>query len=763
MAGLPSKTALLDWIRDHPGEVSKRDIARAFGIRGADRPELKRLLRELTDEGHLQKDRRAWREAGRLPPVGIVEILDPGPDGDLYARPLDWSGDGPAPRALFIPRKGEPALAPGDRILARLAPVVAPGAGHAWEARLIRRIAAPQRRLLGVFRKTAEGGRIVPVDKGERREWQVRPQDAHGAAEGELVEAEPVAGTARMGLPRARVLDRLGDPGAPRAVSLIAIHAHGIPDDFPDGVLAAAEAAEPVTGPDGRTDLRDLPLIAIDPEDARDHDDTVFAEPDPDPGNPGGHILWVAIADVAHYVRPGAPLDAEARLRGNSTYFPDRVVPMLPEALSADLCSLKPGQDRPAIAVRMVVDADGVKRGHRFHRALIRPAAALSYAQVQAARDGRPDDATAPLLAPVIAPLYDAFAALWRARQARAPLDLDLPERRIVLGRDGRVKSVAFRERFDAHRLIEEFMILANVAAAETLEKTRTPLLYRVHKEPPPDRVDALRDVAEAAGLALARGQVLRTAAFNRLLDQAAGGPAAEMLNLAVLRTMTQACYAPDNIGHFGLALRAYAHFTSPIRRYADLVVHRALIAAHGWGGDGLRDADIDALAETAEHVSMTERRTMAAERDTTDRYLAAFLADRVGAEFAGRISGIARFGVFVRLDETGADGLVPISDLGDEFFHYDRDSQTLMGERSGLTLGLGTPVCVRLTEAVPVTGGLLLELVGVAGAAMPTGRPGRAPARRRHGHPAGGGPGGRKRPPATARAKRLRKPRKPG
>jgi ribonuclease R len=729
MSALPSKTALLDWIRDQPAEVSRRDIARAFGIKGGDRPALKALLRELAEEGHLEKDRRNWRGAGRLPPVGVLEVIGTDADGDLYARPMDWAGEGPAPRALYIPRKGEPALAPGDRILARLAPVGEAGAGHAYEARLIRRIAATGHRLLGLFRADAEGGRVVPVDKGERREWQVRARDTHGAMDGELVEAEPIQGSARLGLPRARILDRLGDPGAPRAVSLIAIHAHGIPDSFPDTVLAAAEAAAPLTDFAGREDLRHIPLVTIDPEDARDHDDAVFAEPDPDPANPGGHILWVAIADVAHYVHPGSPLDREARARGNSTYFPDRVVPMLPEALSADLCSLRAGQDRPVLAVRLVIGADGTLRRHRFARAMIRSAAALSYAQVQAAQDGRPDPDSAAFRDSVIAPLYAAYAALCQARAARAPLDLDLPERRIVLARDGRVTSVAFRERLDAHRLIEEFMILANVAAAETLEARRSPLLYRVHEEPPADKIDALREVAEGAGLALARGQVLRTRQLNRLLDQAAGGPAAEIMNLAVLRSMTQAYYGPENLGHFGLALRAYAHFTSPIRRYADLVVHRALIAAHGWGPDGLSRAEIESLAETAQHISETERRSMAAERDTTDRYLAAYLSDRVGAEFAGRISGIARFGIFVRIAENGADGLVPISELGDEYFHYDRDSQTLMGDRSGLILGLGTPVTVRLTEAVPVTGGLLLELVSVDGRAL--GRPfGRGAAR---------------------------------
>ncbi len=720
MGGLPTRDELLAWIAGNPGLASKRDIARAFGLKGAERVELKRLLRELAEEGQLEKRRRSYRDPERLPPVAVLEVTGPDAEGDLWARPLDWTGEGARPRILLIPRAGDPALGRGERILARLTEA-AGGEGHSHEARLIRRIALQPRRLLGIYRAGAEGGRIVPIDKGAQDEWLVRPGDASGAEEGELVEAEQAGPKSRLGLPRARVVERLGDPAAPRAVSLIAIHAHGIPDAFPETVLAQAEAVESDPGI-AREDLREIPLLTIDPADARDHDDAVFAQPDDDPGNPGGHVLWVAIADVAAHVRPGSVLDREARNRGNSTYFPDRVVPMLPERLSADLCSLIEGADRPVIAVRMVLDAEGNKLSHRFVRALMRSAASLTYEQVQAAQEGRPDDATAPLLEPVIRPLYAAYAALEGARRRRQPLDLDLPERQIVLSPQGRVTSVAFKERLDAHRLIEDCMVLANVAAAETLERRRRPLLYRVHEAPAPEKLDALRDVVEAAGLTLAKGQVLRTAHLNRLLAQAAGTEQAEIINMSVLRSMTQAYYAPENLGHFGLHLRRYAHFTSPIRRYSDLVVHRALIAAHGWGPDGLNEEEAARLTETAEHISMTERRSMAAERDTTDRYLAAWLSDRVGAEFAGRIAGIARFGVFVRLAESGAEGFIPISTLGREYFHYDRDSQTLMGEHSGLTLGLGTPVLVRLAEAVPVTGGLILELLEVAGATMPRG-----------------------------------------
>jgi ribonuclease R len=475
-------------------------------------------------------------------------------------------------------------------------------------------------------------------------------------------------------------------------------------------------------------------LITIDPSDARDHDDAVLAQPDDAPDNEGGHILWVAIADVAHYVTPGSELDREARKRGNSSYFPDRVVPMLPDRLSGDLCSLHEGVPRAVIVARIRIDAEGEKIGHRFERALMRSAASMSYEEAQSAIDGNPTDRAATMLDPVLRPLWAAYAALKKARERRQPLELDLPERRIELNEMGQVASISFKERLDAHRLIEEFMVLANVCAAETLIAKRQPLLFRVHEEPNPDKLDALREVVKGSGLTLAKGQVLKTAHLNRLLAQAEGTEQDELINLATLRSMTQAYYNAENFGHFGLALRDYAHFTSPIRRYSDLIVHRGLISAHGWGKDGLSDHDLERLDETAKHISDTERRSMLAERDTTDRYLAAFMSDRIGAELSGRISGIARFGVFVKLDETGADALVPIRSLGAEFFHYDAEDQTLMGSDSGRVIALGQRVVARLVEAAPISGGLIAELVEIEGAGLergPSRRPGKPPRRK--------------------------------
>ena len=743
MKQLPSLDQLRDWIVENPG-ATRRDIARAFGIKGDLKIDLKAMLRELEADGTLKPRRSSM--GGKLPPVTVLDVLAPDAEGDLFARPVEWRSDGAAPVVLIVTQAGDPALGQGDRILAKLDAIRGPD--YDYQARIIRKLGANPSRILGIFRKEAQGGRIVPIDKGSDKVWQVA--ETGDAVDGELVHAEPV-GKSRFGPLCAKVTERLGDPTAPKAVSLIAIHQHGIRDEFPDSVIAEADKAGPVLEK-GRCDLRALPLMTIDPWDARDHDDAIYAEADTDPENPGGFILWVAIADVAAYVRPNSELDREARRRGNSTYFPDRVVPMLPDILSGDLCSLHEDVDRPCIALRMVIAEDGTKRCHQFMRAMMNSKASLTYEQAQAADEGKLDVATAPF-AQALSDLFAAYRALSKARARRQPLDLDLPERQIVLSDEGRVTSVAFKERFDAHRLVEEFMVLANVAAAETLREKGSALLYRVHEEPSPEKLESLRELAREAGFNLAKGQVLMTRHFNQLLRQTEGTEFDELINMATLRSMTQAYYNPQNFGHFGLALREYAHFTSPIRRYADLVVHRGLIAAHGWGDDGLSAWDIEHLEETAKAISEAERRSMAAERDTADRYLAAYLADRVGAEFSGRVSGVARFGVFVKLDETGADGLVPIRAIGDEYFRHDPESQTLEGEKTGFRIGLGQRVKVKLSEAEPVTGGIALELLEVEGEApVRPARPGRKRPMRRA--------VGKSRAGATKAARKLKRKR---
>lgn len=755
MNKLPTKADILQWITDNPTLSAKRDIAKAFGIKGQARIDLKAMLKELEAEGHLEKRKRTYADPDRLPPVSVVQVLPVTSDGDQFLKPLEWHGSGAAPVILYRVRHNDPALSEGDRILAKLSKET--GEDYHYIGRFIRRIAAQPDQILGIYRTSSEGGRVVPIDKKSDREWMVPAGADHKARDGELVRAEQMGPAQRMGLPRARVLERLGDPAAPKMVSLIAIHQHGIPDAFPQDVLSDADRHKPA-GLGARTDLRDLPLVTIDPSDARDHDDAVYAHADTDPKNQGGHVVWVAIADVAHYVTSGSALDREARMRGNSSYFPDRVVPMLPDRLSGDLCSLHEGVPRACIAVRMVIDAQGEKIDHSFVRGLMQSPASLHYEEVQAAMDGAITERTAPFVEDVIKPLYAAYAALKSARDRRQPLDLDLPERKVILTDAGTVDSIQVKARLDAHRLIEECMILANVAAAETLNAKSQPLLFRVHEEPNQDKLDALREVAQASGYNLAKGQVIQTSHLNRLLRAAQNTPNDELINMMTLRSMTQAYYSPENHGHFGLALRNYAHFTSPIRRYSDLIVHRALISAHGWGDDGLSVQDIERLSDTAKQISDTERRSMLAERDTTDRYLAAYLSEKVGEEFSGKVSGIAKFGLFVKLDDTGADGIVPLSTLGNEYFNFNAEENTLQGSNTGMVIALGMRVTVKLAEAVPVTGGIALEILTLEGKNMPKGQRRGYGRFAKGGRPTGGGP---KRKDAKSKHKRRATERK--
>jgi len=701
-----TRDAVLAHLAAHPG-ATKRDISRALKVHGADRIALKKILADLAEEGTLEKGKKkSYAPAGALADVTVIEIAGTDTDGELLGRPANWTRAEAPPKIYVVPGKDDagPALGVGERVLARLT-----RSKNEYEARVIKRLGASVHRVLGVLKRDGANWRVEPIDRKTKYGFTVDERDVKSARDNELVLVEPLSGRA-SGLPRARVLERLGSMNEPKAVSLIAIHAHGIPTEFPKDTIAEAESARPAD-PRGRTDLRKVPLVTIDPEDARDHDDAVWAGPDTDPANRGGHIVIVAIADVAHYVTPNSALDRAARERGNSVYFPDRVVPMLPERLSADLCSLRENEDRPCLAVRMVFDASGHKRRHEFVRGIMRSAAKLTYAQAQAAFDGRADAKTKPLVANIMQPLWAAYRTVAKARDERSPLDLDLPERRIVIGADGKIASIAFRERLESMRLIEEFMIQANVAAAETLEKARLGFIYRVHEEPTQEKVAAFADYLKSINIPFAKGQVMKPALFNRILARAKGTAHEHVLNEVTLRTQAQAVYAPENVGHFGLNLARYAHFTSPIRRYADLVVHRALIRALKLGEGGLTDAELARLTETAEHISMTERRAMTAERDSIDRYVAAFMEDRVGAVFEGRISGVTRFGLFVRLRETGADGLLPMRSLGQEFFRHDERRHALVGSRTHTAYKLGDTISVRLAEAAPLTGGLRFDL----------------------------------------------------
>jgi ribonuclease R len=659
------------------------------------------MLRHVERSGALARaGNRRFVATAPLPEVTVVEGFDTDEDGVALARPVAWPGPGPAPLLRLAESGALGTLMIGERATARLVALETGDVG----AQIIRRLQPAAKRIIGTFRSTREGGRIEPADRRDRTEYQVTISDGADAADGELVVAEQIS-AARLGAPRARVVDRLGPVSDPGAVSLLAIATYDIPTEFPAAAIAEAEGALPV-GLDGRVDLRHLPLVTIDGSDARDFDDAVWAEPDWD--NPGGWCLIVAIADVAWYVRPGSALDREAERRGNSVYFPDRVVPMLPEALSNELCSLKPGVDRACLAVHLWIDGAGRKRRHRFERGLMRSAGRLTYEEVQAARDGL---AGCALSYEAIEALYGAFAILAKARAERGALEIEVAEDRVVLDRENRPAAILRAVRLDSHKLIEEFMILANVAAAEELEARRQHCMYRVHDAPRPEKVEGLRAVLEemgVPGVTLARGQALKPQLFNRVLRRATGTPQADLVNDLVLRCQAQAAYSPNNIGHFGLALRRYAHFTSPIRRYADLLVHRALIAVPGLSPPETASEQLEAIAE---HISATERRATEAERAVIERYRAMLLAGSTGNLFSARISGVASFGVFVTLTENGAEGLVPMSMLPGDYYRQDVKAQRLIGRNSGRVFRLGDQLPVRLVEADGIGGRLIFRI----------------------------------------------------
>ena len=715
--GLPTREQILDFIATSETPAGKREIARAFGLKGQEKIQLKALLKDMADEGLIDSaPGRAFHKMGGVPKVTVLRIVDVDDSGQAYAVPESWHAEAPPPRLRVIERgKRGTALGPGDRLLART-----DEAGKGLVAHPMKRLARGEEQLLGVLHVEGDRLWLKPVDKRERRDLLV--SDAGEAQAGDLVLAEKAGRPPRI---TARVTERLGEPFAPRSFSLIAIHKHGIPDRFSAETIA--EATRVSTQPLGeeRDDLRHLPIVAIDPADARDHDDAVWAAADPDPGNPGGFTAIVAIADVSFYVRPGSELDREARRRGNSVYFPDRVVPMLPEELSADICSLKQGADRAALVCHLVITAEGALKSWQFSRALIRVAANIAYEDAQAAIDGTPVSAeVAELVDTALKPLWACWRALTKARDKRDPLELDLPERRVMLDEKGRILSVAPRERLDAHRLIEDYMIAANVAAAKALEAKKAPVMYRVHEPPSREKLVALKDYLDTFAISFALGQVVKPATFNRLLERVGDRDERPQIMEQVLRTQTQAYYAPANAGHFGLALGSYAHFTSPIRRYADLLVHRALVGAYRLppAVDQTRLAmeDEAAFGRIGEAISAAERRAMEAERETIDRYVAAYLATKVGELIDTRITGVQPFGFFATVEGLGGDGLVPISTLGREYFRYDEAAQALEGEQTGTRYVPGMKLKLRLAEANPISGALRFEVEGAEGGEPP-------------------------------------------
>lgn len=707
-AKTPSREQILKFLSDNPQRTSKRDISKAFGIKGADKIHLKALLNELVDEGLIEKRGKRLAEPGALPPVTVIDVVARDRDGGLLAKPATWNEDehGKPPVIELSVRNRDKGQTPGigNRVLAK---VFRDGTSNRYTARAIKIIPKTDNEVLGILRIRENSIRLEPAVR-RQPELEIPPDLVGEAKDGDLVTAETIRST-RHGLKRGRITGVVGAYRTEKAASTIAIHANEIPHVFPEAVVREAEKMSPVKQ-GKREDWRNLPLITIDPADAKDHDDAIFAEPDPD--TPGGVVCYVAIADVSAYVKPGSPMDREALLRGNSVYFPDRVVPMLPEKISNDLCSLREMEERPALAVRMVFDAQGHKTSHSFHRVLMKNHANLAYPRVQAAVDGNPDDKTGPLMETVLKPLYEGFRVMMRGRNRRQPLELDLPERKILLNEDGTVKDVKVPERLDAHKLVEEFMIQANVCAAETLERRKQPLIYRVHEPPSLDKMEKLGEFLKTLDIALAKPGHLKAMHFNDILNRVKDTDNEELVNQVILRSQSQAVYAAENQGHFGLQLARYAHFTSPIRRYADLIVHRALVGALGLGEGAITREEESRLDEIAADISLTERRAMQAERETIDRLVAGFLAEKIGATFTGRINGVTKAGLFVTLDDTGADGFIPISMLGNDYYVFDETLHAVIGDNSGEQFQMGMQVEVKLVEAAPVAGALRFEMV---------------------------------------------------
>lgn len=707
----PTPEQILEYIESAPGKIKKRDIANAFYIRGDDRIKLKQVLRDLRESGKIESEPgKALRPGGTLPNVLVVIAGGVDEYGDLTARPAQWTNDDQPPR-IFIEhhqKKKTPALARGDSALVRVTRMEDKD-GDYYSARIVRVLKGAPLTFIGVYHTGKDGGFITPADKKNRNKFIVRPGLENGAKNNTLVlaEAGPKPRSRQKFLERsAKVLENLGDLSEPKSISLIAIHHHDIPYQFPANVIREAEKAK-APSLKGRTDLRKLPFFTIDPADARDHDDAVLAWPDEDKSNPGGHLISVAIADVAHYVRPSSALDKEAEKRGNSCYFPDRVVPMLPENLSADLCSLVKGKDRAVFVCHLKINQGGEILSHRFERAIIKCVANISYQQAQAEIDARAGDFYAHTK-----PLYEAYKALDRARQNRGPLELVVPERKVILNPDGSIKDIVTREVLTVHKIIEEMMVAANVAAAETLTRANMLCMFRVHEEPSREKIENFGNFLQTLSMKFARGQVLSPGTFNKILGQVDGKKVAGVVNEMVLRSQSQAAYSPDNLGHFGLALKKYAHFTSPIRRYADILVHRGLIKALKLGEDGLKTEDIKEFRKMAEDISAAERRAMAAERESVDRYLAQYMSGRLGETFTAKISGVTRFGLFAVLEHSGADGFIPMSTMGYDYFVLDDKAKRLVGRNTGDTYRLGEEIKVRLVEADKFTGSLRFELM---------------------------------------------------
>ena len=692
----PSMEDVLAYLKAQSTPVTKRDVARAFHIKGNDRIHLKKILKDLKDKNEIQGG-SGGRKIGitdALPERVVVEITGLDSMGDLIARPLEWPADKPMPQITITADKLIPPAGVGDVVQVS----VKPTGNKLYEGSTLRRMTVGENHMVGIY----ENGYVHSVDRRLARDFElVRVPPSIELKNKDIVVADiPMV---RDRSPKATFIKKIGNFTEAFAPTLIAIYQHSLPVAFTEAAEKQAQNLKVPSVDKEHEDLRSIPFVTIDGADARDFDDAVWAEETDE----GFHVM-VGIADVAWYVRPGSALDMDARLRGNSTYFPDRVLPMLPFELSNGVCSLNPNETRASMVCEIWLNKQGKKLRHTFHRALIKSVRRLTYPEVQAALDGKTPIAG---LEKEIDTLHKVYRVLAKQRANRGVLELDVPERQVILDNKGRVKAIKVRESLDSMKLIEELMILANVSAAETLEGTDVPTMYRVHDRPSDEKRERLNSFLKNLHYK-AVGEDARPKDFNAILMKADGTKQDYAINEFVLRTQSQAQYSPENIGHFGLALSHYAHFTSPIRRYADVLVHRALIKALKLGAGALTSEEADTFANIAEHISATERQSAAAEMDAVDRYTASFLSGREGEVFTGRISSVTAFGLFVAIDEYGADGFIPFRLMTGDYYEYDDEAQELVGRGGGKVYRMGDVIKVVLMECVPETGSLLFRPV---------------------------------------------------
>ena len=635
-----------------------------------------------------------------------VRVVGFSADGDPLAVPLSEDVQNLYPHVALESRIN---VAVGDELRVRVE-LLGDGTyfGHHQDIQKKKKNKQPP--LMGLYR--GEDQRFFPLNKEYAKVDYVLPSPPKGLKDGAVVTVRPMQ--QKRGYMETELVAVIAD--SPYGMeSAIALHNHGIPDVFPDEVLAQSEQLPAFAGETGREDLRSLPIVTIDGADAKDFDDAVWAEPWAQGGKNAWHII-VAIADVAYYVQPGSPLDNEARKRGNSTYLPDMVVPMLPERLSNDLCSLRPHEDRPVLVVHLYIDAQGSLQEYRFTRAVIHSHARLTYEQVQAAFDGNTDETTASLMNATLQPLLKAYKVLLAAREQRGAFDVDIPETRVDFDEQGQLRGLVQRARLDAHRLIEEIMILANVAAATALQTRGAGCLYRIHPPPSDEKINALRELLNQMGIAAKVNTDISPKQFQQIAEKVKAHPEADVFTMMLLRAQAQALYDPENIGHFGLALQRYAHFTSPIRRYSDLVVHRSLINALTLAGSGGAAPPRNTLKNVAQHLSLTERRSQLAEWEARDRITVRFYKDFVGHKFIARVASVQRYGVYVAIADGVAEGLLPCRLMHDDHYRYDGRKGSLKGSRTGKTIALGSKLAVQLHEADPLTGRLTFALEGGSG-----------------------------------------------